>query len=233
MTITIVKGNIFNTDKQTLVNAVNCVGVMGAGVALEFKYRYPKMFQKYQAICNAKKLDIGLLWLYRNEQDKILLNFPTKKHWRYPSKESYIRAGLEKFCQTYKEKGITSVAFPVLGAGKGGLAPELSLAIMQEYLGGLDLDIEIYQFDPNAQDKLCTKVCTMLNEYSPRELQSQAGLTQSEIEKISTALAELTITHLSQLQQVKGIGEKTIAKLYQLEVGAMDLPTEAKQQPLL
>ena len=85
--IKIVRGNIFNTKAQTIVNTVNCVGVMGKGIALVFKLRYPLMFDIYKGFCKSKQIGIGKLWLYKGEpEEPWVLNFPTKFHWKYPSK---------------------------------------------------------------------------------------------------------------------------------------------------
>lgn len=139
------EGNLFNSDCQTLVNTVNCVGVMGKGIALEFKKRYPKMYLTYKSLCSKNLLKIGTLQLYKKEEQWIL-NFPTKLDWRDPSKLEYIKLGLEKFVETYKEKGITSIAFPKLGCNNGGLSWEKDVKpLMEEYLGNLeDIYIEIY-----------------------------------------------------------------------------------------
>ena len=84
-------GHIFNTKAQTIVNTVNCVGVMGKGIALVFKLRYPNMFVVYKEHCNAKRIAPGKLWLYKSEKNAPwVLNFPTKFHWKYPSKMEYL-----------------------------------------------------------------------------------------------------------------------------------------------
>ena len=113
-----IEGDIFKSPAQVIVNTVNTVGVMGKGIALEFKKRYPDMFQAYRDICDRRKLKTGTLMLYY-EPDHWVLLFPTKENWRNPSRMEYIEAGLAKFCRTYAEKGITSVAFPKLGCGNG------------------------------------------------------------------------------------------------------------------
>ena len=153
--ITFHKGNIFNTKMQTIVNTVNCVGVMGKGIALVFKLRYPDMFEKYKELCQSKLICIGKLWLYKSEScSQWVLNFPTKFHWKYPSKIEYLEAGLQKFVDTYKEKGITSIAFPLLGTHNGGLNKVEVLNLMYKYLEKCDLTIEIYEYDPLSPDDL-------------------------------------------------------------------------------
>lgn len=141
--ITYLKGDIFSSPAQVLVNTVNTVGVMGKGVALEFKKRYPDMFYTYERVCSQKSLDVGKLLLWKGE-DKWVLMFPTKKHWRNPSRLEYIEAGLQKFVSTYADRGITSVAFPRLGCGNGGLDWKFVQPLMERYLKPLPIPVYIY-----------------------------------------------------------------------------------------
>lgn len=145
-----VTGNLFQSPAQVLVNTVNTVGVMGKGVAYTFKQLYPEMFKEYRDLCERGQLEIGKLWLYKS-RNKWVLNFPTKKHWRNPSKVEYIVAGLEKFAQTYDRMGIHSIAFPPLGCGNGQLDFETQVQpIMEKYLKNLPIEVFIYpdQDDP-------------------------------------------------------------------------------------
>ena len=89
-----------------IVNTINCIGVMGVGIAYEFRLRYPDMHDKHKAHSINKNIDIGILWIYKSE-DKNILNFPTEYDWKYPSKIEYIEKELQKFLDTYKQKGIT------------------------------------------------------------------------------------------------------------------------------
>lgn len=147
-------GNIFDSEAHTLVNTVNCLGVMGKGLALQFKKRYPDMFEAYQKICKDNLLDIGKLWLFKTEH-RWILNFPTKYDWRYPSKEYYLQKGLEKFIQTYKQRNIRSIAFPLLGASNGGIDPEVSLKIMVDHLQYCEIPVYIYiKYQPTIENKL-------------------------------------------------------------------------------
>lgn len=212
MSLTQIKGNIFCTNAQTIVNTVNCVGVMGAGIALECKLRYPKMFQKYAEFCEAGLLEPGKLWLYKQENPWIL-NFPTKKHWRYPSKESYLRSGLEKFIETYDEKGITSVAFPLLGADKGGLPKEVSLSIMKEYLCNLPIDIEIYEYDPKVADPFYTELQDWLINADLEALSQASGIREKYLNTITQSMEQGEIHQVSQILNIKGIGLATLERL--------------------
>lgn len=137
-------GNLFESNATTLVNTVNCVGVMGKGIALEFKKRFPNMYDEYVAMCEAGIVRPGKPYLYQDFYGISILNFPTKDHWRSPSKLSYIISGLDWFREHYQEYQITSIAFPPLGCGNGGLPWDVVGPIMYNSLKDLPIDIEIY-----------------------------------------------------------------------------------------
>ena len=139
-----VQQDIFKSPAQVIVNTVNTVGVMGKGIAKRYKEIYPDMYKQYQKFCEQHLLDIGKLWIYKSDT-KWILNFPTKKHWRQPSKIEYVEQGLKKFVETYEEKGITSVSFPQLGCGNGGLDWEKEVRpLMEKYLKDLPIDVFVH-----------------------------------------------------------------------------------------
>ena len=138
-----VRGNIFCSECEVLVNPVNCVGVMGKGLALEFKQKYPDMFKSYQEVCKTKALRLGCPMFVKGA-DKSIVLFPTKYHWKEKSKIEAVKEGLEVFVRGHKKLGIKSVAFPKLGCGLGGLDWEEVRPIMEYYLSNLDIEVEIY-----------------------------------------------------------------------------------------
>ncbi|MBA6390484.1 macro domain-containing protein [Colwellia sp. BRX10-3] len=211
-------GNIFSTQCQTIVNTVNCVGVMGAGIALEFKLRYPKMFSLYQGHCANGQLTLGRIWIYNDKQKNgacsRILNFPTKNHWKDPSSLDDIKLGLSKFIATFKEKGITSIAFPLLGASLGGLSENDVVSLMKESLADVEIDIEIWHFDPTAEDDLYPHFYHKFITLTDEELIHQSGLNLGAINKIRTALKEPNINSLNGLLSVKGIGKTTVEKSF-------------------
>jgi len=139
-----VKGDLFQSPAKVLVNTVNTVGAMGKGIALQFKNMFPDMYVKYRSLCEQGLFEIGQLWLYKTP-NKWVLNFPTKKHWRYPSKIEYMELGLKKFVNTYDEMGIHSIAFPPLGCGNGQLDFEDQVKpVMEKYLRNLPIEVFIY-----------------------------------------------------------------------------------------
>jgi O-acetyl-ADP-ribose deacetylase (regulator of RNase III) len=144
--ITYVEGDLFDSPAQVLVNTVNTVGVMGKGIALRFKRAFPEMFQQYQMLCETKQLQVGHLWLYRGTE-RWVLNFPTKKHWRNPSRVEYLEAGLERFRDIYAEAGILSIAFPQLGCGNGELTWQDQVRpLMETYLSNLPIDVFVHLY---------------------------------------------------------------------------------------
>jgi O-acetyl-ADP-ribose deacetylase (regulator of RNase III) len=140
--------SIFESQAQTVVNTVNCVGVMGKGIAAQFRKRYPEMFRAYRDICEKKLLEPGTLWLWK-APDQWILNFPTKRHWRYPSKLEWIDAGLKKFVAEYETRGITEISFPRLGCGNGGLDWDEVRPIMEKHLSPLPITTFVHDFEVN------------------------------------------------------------------------------------
>ena len=142
--ITYVVGDLFTSPAKVLVNTVNTVGVMGKGIAKDFKRIYPEMFEEYQDLCKQKMFNVGQLWLYKTPH-KWILNFPTKEHWRGKSKIEYIEAGLQKFVNTYDSKGMLEVSFPMLGCGNGELDWEKEVQpLMEKYLQPLPIHVYIH-----------------------------------------------------------------------------------------
>lgn len=124
--------SIFDIATQTRVNPVNTIGVSGAGLALQFKRRYPLMQQAFKRRCD-DGFGIGDLFFWSSGREKIVC-FPTKEHWVQPSSLTFIEMGLETFCREYKEHGVTEAAFPALGCGFGGLEWDEVRPVMERTL---------------------------------------------------------------------------------------------------
>jgi O-acetyl-ADP-ribose deacetylase (regulator of RNase III) len=137
-------GDLFESQAQTLVNTVNCVGVMGKGVALEFKKRFPAMFEDYVRRCERKGVRLGEPYLFRDASGRLIVNFPTKDHWRSPSRLQDIEAGLDYFVGHAAEWGVTSMALPPLGCGNGGLEWSEVGPLIYRKLHDLAIDVEVY-----------------------------------------------------------------------------------------
>jgi len=146
--ISLISGNIFHSEMQTIAITVNCVGVMGKGIALEMKNKVPEAYQKYRDLCSTGKMKIGESIVYDEDLESLngkkLVFFPTKSHWRNPSKLFEIKLALKHFVENYGTMGIESIAFPALGCGNGGLDWNDVKPVMYEYLKDLDIEIEIH-----------------------------------------------------------------------------------------
>ena len=117
-------GDIFESDAEALVNAVNCVGVMGRGIALQFKNKYSENFKAYQQACKQEILQPGKMFVFETGQlvlPRWIINFPTKRHWRGKSRIEDIESGLIDLVKIIQENSIRPIAIPPLGAGLGGL----------------------------------------------------------------------------------------------------------------
>jgi O-acetyl-ADP-ribose deacetylase (regulator of RNase III)/uncharacterized protein YwgA len=137
-------GDLFATQAQSRVNTVNCIGVMGKGVALEFRKRFPAMFEDYVARCERGDVRLGEPYLYRDSSGIRIVNFPTKNHWRSPSHLADIARGLDYFLTHAAEWGVRSVAFPPLGCGNGGLEWSEVGPLLYAKLHDADFDVEVY-----------------------------------------------------------------------------------------
>jgi O-acetyl-ADP-ribose deacetylase (regulator of RNase III) len=196
---------------MTIVNTVNTIGVMGAGLALEYRIRYPEMFEKYRRLCESGLFDVGQLWIYKSTS-KWVLNFPTKKNWRLPSKIEYIERGLNKFWLTYAEKGIQSVAFPLLGTDKGGLGKELVHELMICHLSKCEIDIEIYSGQVTVRDPDLLLFLQKLKDFEASENMSRK-LPISMIKKINDYVDSNNVVTFSDLLKLKGLSIEGLIKL--------------------
>ena len=148
-------GNIFESQTEALVNTVNTVGIMGKGIALQFKNQFPSNYREYVKACKSGALQIGQLLAVEDSSllygKKTIINFPTKTDWRKPSEYTYIEQGLKDLVHIIEERKIQSIALPPLGAGNGGLEWHKVKTLLEKYLSGLDCTIAIYE--PNTEVK--------------------------------------------------------------------------------
>ena len=145
-------GDIFESGAEAIVNTVNCVGVMGKGIALQCKKLYPYNYQAYRLACEAGMVVPGKMFVHNLQtlvNPRYIINFPTKQHWKFPSKMEYIETGLKDFVDMIVRLNIASVAVPPLGCGLGGLSwgavkPMIESAVRE--LQGVD----IFIYDPQG-----------------------------------------------------------------------------------
>lgn len=147
MSITYVTGDLLEADTEAQVNCVNCVGVMGGGIALQFRTKYPAMNDVYKRKCDDGDIEPGkmFIWLpHRNKRPVFIINFPTKRHWKNPSLLRDVSLGLDALAREIRARSIGSVALPKLGCGCGGLDWEHVRPLIEQKLGQLDCDVQIY-----------------------------------------------------------------------------------------
>lgn len=153
-----VKGNLLESDAQALVNTVNTVGVMGKGIALQFREAFPENYRIYRNICKEKKLHVGEMLVVKDQNlssgSKLIINFPTKTHWRLPSEYSYIEQGLVALRAEITNRGIKSIAIPPLGSHNGGLDWWRVKQMIEQTLSDLDCDIYLYEPSERIVEKL-------------------------------------------------------------------------------
>lgn len=220
------KGNLFNSSAQTLVNTVNCVGVMGKGVALEFRRRFPEMFEVYRNICDERKLRPGQLLPYRKGQPWIL-NFAVKDDWKQPSRLEWVETCLEQFVAHYQQLGIISIAFPWIGAMNGGLPWEKVHALLRNYLQPLeDIAVEIIEFAPDVPDALFLRIRQSIQTEDVSLFARQVGITRRAATLVYQAIREEEVPSLVRLCEFPGLGKTTVERLYaHFRMGGKDTTT--------
>ena len=168
-------GNLLKEETHALVNTVNCVGIMGKGIALQFKMAYPDNFKEYKRACDHNKVKIGEMFITRSDElfgSRYIINFPTKVHWREKSKLKYIEKGLDDLVRQIKRLKIESVAIPPLGCGNGGLNWKDVKKIIENKLSPLkNVDIILY-----APSKSPEPETMRVNTNEPRMTAGRASL---------------------------------------------------------
>ena len=147
------QGNLLEAKVEAVVNTVNTVGVMGKGIALMFKERFPENYDAYAEACKAGEVEIGKMFVTAGVEldgPRWIINFPTKKHWRQPTKLEWVRSGLVALKETIREKQIHSIALPPLGCGNGGLDWKVVRPMIEIALGDLE-DVELIVYEPTAK----------------------------------------------------------------------------------
>lgn len=141
-------GDIFNQDVEAIINTVNCVGIMGRGLALQFKNKYPKNFKEYEIACKKEVIKPGIMFVHQTGQltnPKYIINFPTKRHWKGKSKIEDIESGLDNLIETIHKLGIKSISIPPLGSGLGGLDWQVVKQKIGQKLSNIDCQVIVFE----------------------------------------------------------------------------------------
>lgn len=207
--IKVLIGDIFRSKAQTLVNTVNCVGVMGKGIALGFKKRFPEMYKDYVERCRRGEITLGNPYLYKYPLPPWILNFPTKYDWRSVSKIADIEQGLQYLKRHYKEWGITSLAVPPLGSGLGQLEWKVVGRTLYKHLKQFEIAVELYAPHGTPDDQLTE---AFLKEPVEIMLHESWGSRESRIEPGFIAILEV-LKKLEENPYHPPVGRITFQKL--------------------
>ena len=160
-----VKGNLLESEAEALVNTVNTVGVMGKGIALQFREAFPENYCVYRKACKNNSFHVGEILVTEDDNlisgHKIIMNFPTKDHWRMPSEYSYIASGLAALKKAISQRHIKSIAIPPLGSNNGGLDWARVKVMIEDALNDLDCDVYLYEPTKTIMERMKNERCSL------------------------------------------------------------------------
>lgn len=208
--ITYLEGTVFNADADAIVNTINCIGVMNAGIALEYGLRYPELLKEYEQKCKNKEISVGHIYYYK-DKEKLIVNFPTKWHFKYPSKLEWIEDGLKDFVKTYKQYNIKSIAFTKLGTLNGGLDWNRVKILMEKYLNNLDISVYICLDNKKDAEGLEKEMLNVFNDLSAEELKQNIRLTTKQLDILKQ---NMPINRFWKIKEIEGIGTTTYKSLF-------------------
>ncbi|MFH1023048.1 MAG: macro domain-containing protein [Planctomycetota bacterium] len=181
-------GDIFQSKAQTLINTVNCVGIMGKGIALEFKKRFPEMFEDYVKRCAAREVKLGIPYLYKTLFPPQIINFPTKDHWKSLSKIGDIEQGLQYLLSHHEEWGVSSLAVPPLGCGNGQQEWRNVGPLIYRYIKEMNIQVEMYAPYGTHPKELTVDFLAQAAQFSDRRV---GRMTQTTLNPAWVALVEI------------------------------------------
>ena len=215
MSIQEINGNIFNSNAEALVNTVNCKGVMGRGIALEFRRRFPKMFTQYKIDCETGLYNPGNAYWFE-ERGRKIINCTVKDDWKQPSKMIWVSDCLDQIVEKVRSKLIQSLAMPLMGTQNGKLPIHQVHQLMLKKLEAINsIEIELYHFNPMSGDPLFEKLEILIARNSITDFQKIISFRKDLSEKLYCAVKNGRVSSLSMLSSKKILGEKSIDNLYQ------------------
>ena len=207
-------GNIFSSSAKAIVITVNCEGVMGAGIALDAKNRWPEIYDLYSKKCELNGFHVGEI-MWADSMSKKVALFPSKKLWRAPSKLSYLSDGLDTLRTDIDQMSITSIALPHLGCSNGGLTWSEVKPLIVEKLSRIDgLLVELWKFEQNFVDQDFKKFREVFLSLNSIDASSWVRFSKNTEKFLRQVLSKSDLKNFVQLAEVKGIGKKTLQKIY-------------------
>ena len=207
--ISIIDENVFDSKAECIVNTINCVGLMGKGLALEFATRYPELEKVYIEQCEKHQIHTGVLYYYEINGQKII-NFPTKFHYKNPSQMEWIEEGLDYFVNNYKKWDFKSIAFPLLGARNGGLDAQEVIKVMQDKLSSVD--IEVFICLNKKPDSLYQELYKRFKECDIYRLCEDLNMNVVQTQVLVDA--QKNIKDFSEIHEIKSIGTTSFKKIF-------------------
>ncbi len=205
-------GNIFNSKADAVVVTVNCIGFMGKGMALECSLRYPEIESVYKLACNRKEVSTGrIMWEYTPGGQFIAL-FPTKNDYKRPSKLEFISSGLQALVSDIQSRKVNSIAVPRLGSELGGLDWNLVRPLVEQALGPLLLEVELWEFTPNTSDPFIANIIEHAKR-NPSQFSLQTGISKSLIDSIIRQSDNRRFSSAVDLLSIAGLGKQGVKKL--------------------
>lgn len=192
------------SDIDAIVNTVNCVGVMGKGIALQFKHKWPDNFKAYASACKRGEVQVGRMFVYDSGglvKPNFIINFPTKQHWRGASQLAWIESGLQDLVQQVHERGIRSIAVPPLGCGNGGLDWDVVKPMIEQAFAVLP-DVQVHVFEPSFTPAFSAPVVADL----PKMTAGRAALVKviESYKAMDFDLGKIAIQKLAYFLQLSG-----------------------------
>lgn len=220
------RGNIFASTSEVITITVNCVGIMGAGIALDARYRWPNAANEYATACSMGQISIGkILWACQSKQ-KVAF-FPTKTHWQLPTKIVYIEKGLNTLRTEIIDRSISSLALPHLGCSNGGLSWSDVKPVVVNALSDIsELKVELWEFDSNFLDEDFMRFKQHILALSESAGSEWLMCSNSIVKRLRNTLSKSSATNFIQFSSIRGIGEKTIAKVYKAALSSKYPPIQ-------
>lgn len=209
------KGNIFNSKAEVIAVTVNCVGFMGKGMALECALRFPEVESEYKAACKEHLVKTGFMFWPQAVKNPNLVLFPTKNDYKFPSKISYIREGLESLCKDLSDRKLSSIALPKLGTELGGLDWKI---VEKEILLAFEsfvINLEIWSYDSNIKDPQVEKILQLV-EKDFTFASEFTGLNENILKRLIRAKQNSTFAGFADLLKIEGVGKQSAKKLISL-----------------
>jgi len=205
-------GNIFNSKAEAIVVTVNCVGFMGKGMALECAIRYPDVEKTYKQLCTNGNITVGEVEWVLLPGGSFLVLFPTKQDYKHPSKYQFIESGLVSLVTDCTSRGLQSIAVPRLGAELGGLDWTRVQRMITDAFSKTEMDLELWSFGSDELDPVIEALGHALVS-NPAEATRAAGVSLVQVEALSRFIEGNTLSSLTDLLRVPGIGKTTVCKL--------------------